>query len=56
LQYIILSIKKLPTLLLALLLFSSTYADERMSKDDLLKQWEGNVITMNGLHKKPISF
>jgi len=51
-----LSIKKLPTLLLALLLFSSTYADERMSKDDLLKQWEGNVITMNGLHKKPISF
>ena len=49
-------IKKLITLLLAVFLFNSVYANERMSKDDLLKQWEGRVISMTGLYDKPISF
>jgi len=50
------NLKKLPTLLLTLFLFSSAYADERMSKDNLLKQWEGSVVSMTGLYDKPISF
>ena len=41
---------------MTLFLFSSAYADERMSKDNLLKQWEGSVVSMTGLYDKPISF
>ena len=47
---------KLLSLLLTLFLFSSVYADERMSKDDLLKQWDGKVVTMNGQEDALVSF
>ena len=50
------TMKKLLTILLTLFLFSSAYDDERMSKDNLLKQWEGSVVSMTGLYDKPISF
>jgi len=48
--------KKLLTILLTLFLFSSVYADERMSKDDLLKQWDGKVVTMIQQRGELVSF
>jgi len=51
---------KLKTLLLSLLLTTSligtTYADERMNKDALLKHWDGKVITMINRWNKLVSF
>jgi len=44
------------TLILTLFLLSSTYADERMSKNNLLKQWDGKVVTMNGQEDTLVSF